>query len=53
MPTKTPCARMREPDGQDGLVELALAIASTRVFPVTKRAPGHATACSRVDVLFS
>lgn len=46
-------ARMREQYGQDGLVELALAIASARVFPVTKRALGHATACSRVDVRFS
>ena len=36
--------------GEEGLVELALAIASSRVFPVTKRALGYATSCARVEI---
>jgi alkylhydroperoxidase family enzyme len=42
--------RLRARYGEAGLVELALAIASCRVFPVTKRALGYATSCSRVEV---
>jgi hypothetical protein len=33
----------------EGLVELALAIASARVFPIAKRALGYATSCTLVD----
>ncbi|MBL8823736.1 MAG: hypothetical protein JNJ77_14200 [Planctomycetia bacterium] len=36
--------------GEEGLVELALAIAACRVFPTTKRALGYATSCSKVEV---
>jgi alkylhydroperoxidase family enzyme len=36
--------------GEEGLVELALAIATAMVFPVTKRALGYATACALVNV---
>ncbi|MDQ3800789.1 MAG: hypothetical protein M3384_15180 [Acidobacteriota bacterium] len=43
-------ARLRERYGEEGLVELALAIASARVFPVTKRALGYALSCSKVEV---
>jgi alkylhydroperoxidase family enzyme len=42
--------RLRERYGEEGLVELALAIASARVFPVTKRALGYALSCSKVEV---
>lgn len=41
---------MRQQYGEEGLVELALAIASARVFPTTKRVLGYATSCSRVKV---
>jgi alkylhydroperoxidase family enzyme len=34
--------------GEEALVELALAIASSRVFPITKRALGFATSCDRI-----
>lgn len=37
--------------GDEGLVELALAIASCRVYPITKRALGYATSCSAVEVV--
>lgn len=43
-------ARLRGRYGEEGLVELALAIASARVFPVTKRALGYALSCSKVEV---
>jgi alkylhydroperoxidase family enzyme len=42
--------RLRERYGEEGLIELALAIASARVFPVTKRALGYALSCSKVEV---
>ena len=41
---------LRERYGEAGLVELALAIASCRVFPTTKRAMGYAQSCSLVTV---
>lgn len=41
---------MKQQYGEEGLVELALAIASCRVFPVTKRVLGYATSCSKVTV---
>jgi alkylhydroperoxidase family enzyme len=43
---------MRQQYGEEGLVELALAIAACRVFPTTKRALGYATSCSRVKVYY-
>jgi alkylhydroperoxidase family enzyme len=42
--------RLRERYDEEGLVELALAIASCRVFPATKRALGYAVSCERVEV---
>ena len=42
--------RIRETYGEDGLVEMALGIASARVFPVTKRALGYAKSCALVEV---
>jgi hypothetical protein len=36
--------------GKAGTVELALVIASSRVFPTVKRALGHGQACSRVVI---
>jgi alkylhydroperoxidase family enzyme len=42
--------KVRERYGEEGLVELALGIASARVFPVTKRALGYATSCALVKV---
>jgi alkylhydroperoxidase family enzyme len=36
--------------GDEGLIEMALAIASCRVFPITKRALGYAVSCSAVNV---
>lgn len=42
--------RLVELYGDQGLVELALAIASCRVFPVTKRALGYAKSCALVTV---
>ena len=42
--------RIRYRYGEDGLVELALAIASARVFPITKRALGYAKSCALVQV---
>ena len=42
--------RLCERYGEEGLVELALGIASCRVFPTTKRALGFAVACERVHV---
>ncbi len=43
-------ARMRARYGDAGLTELALGIASARVFPTTKRALGYARSCSLVPV---
>jgi alkylhydroperoxidase family enzyme len=42
--------RVRQRYGDEGLVEMALAIASCRVFPITKRALGYAVSCSAVAV---
>ena len=42
--------RVRERDGNEGLVDLALGIATARVFPVTKRALGYAKSCSPVQI---
>ncbi len=36
--------------GADGLLEMALGVASARVFPATKRALGYAQACSAVEL---
>ena len=44
--------RLRERYGEEALVELALGIAAARVFPITKRALGYATSCSRVKIHF-
>lgn len=38
--------------GEEGLVELALGIASARVFPTTKRALGYAQSCSLVPLSY-
>ncbi len=42
--------KLRERYGEAGLVELALALASCRVFPITKRALGYAVHCSAVTI---
>lgn len=42
--------RIRDAYGDAALIELALAIAACRVFPVVKRTLGFATSCSTVDV---
>jgi alkylhydroperoxidase family enzyme len=42
--------RLRSVFGDEALVELAMAIATCRVFPTLKRALGHATSCSQVKV---
>ena len=42
--------RIRARYGDEGLIEMALAIASCRVFPTTKRALGYAVSCSKVAV---
>lgn len=41
---------IRQRYGEQGLVELALGIASCRIFPTTKRALGYATSCAQVAV---
>lgn len=41
---------IRKQYGERGLIELAFAIASCRVFPITKRALGFATSCSQVTL---
>ena len=38
--------RLRKHYGEQGLIELAFAIATCRIFPVTKRALGYAESCS-------
>jgi alkylhydroperoxidase family enzyme len=40
--------RLRARYGEEALIELAFAIATARVFPVTKRALGYAVSCSKV-----
>lgn len=42
--------RMRQQYGEEGLVELSLAIAVSKVFPTVKRGLGYATSCSLVKV---
>ena len=42
--------RIRLRHGDEGLIEMALAIASCRVFPITKRALGYAVSCSQVAI---
>ncbi len=42
--------RIRGRYGDEGLIELAMAIAGARVFPVTKRALGYAKSCSLVEL---
>ena len=42
--------RLVERFGKEALVELALGIAGAQVYPVTKRALGHATSCALVHV---
>jgi alkylhydroperoxidase family enzyme len=42
--------RIRLRYGDEGLIEMALAIASCRTFPITKRALGYAVSCSDVAV---
>lgn len=42
--------RIRLRHGDEGLIEMALAIASCRVFPITKRALGDVVSCSAVPV---
>ena len=42
--------RIRAAYGDAALVELALAIAACRVFPIVKRTLGFAASCARVDV---
>jgi alkylhydroperoxidase family enzyme len=42
--------RLRRRHGDAGLVDLALAIASSRVFPTTKRVLGRAVSCSEVRI---
>jgi hypothetical protein len=41
---------IRARHGEAGLVELALAIAAARSFPVIKRALGHAVSCRNVEI---
>jgi alkylhydroperoxidase family enzyme len=41
--------RLRGRYGEEGLLELALAIAAGRVFPTVKRALGFAVSCERVE----
>jgi alkylhydroperoxidase family enzyme len=43
-------ARVRLRYGDEGLIEMALAIATCRVFPTIKRALGYAVSCSAVAV---
>ena len=42
--------KMRDRYGEEGLVELALAMAACRVFPIVKRTLGYAKSCSAVEV---
>jgi alkylhydroperoxidase family enzyme len=42
--------RIRLRYGDEGLIEMALAIASCRTFPIAKRALGYAVSCSKVAV---
>lgn len=42
--------RVRRHYGDEGLVELSLAIAGCRVFPIVKRTLGYATSCRLVEI---
>jgi alkylhydroperoxidase family enzyme len=42
--------RIRQRYGDEGLIEMALAIAACRTFPTIKRALGYAVSCSEVTV---
>lgn len=42
--------RIRSRYGDEGLIEMALAIASCRVFPITKHALGYSISCSEVAI---
>jgi alkylhydroperoxidase family enzyme len=42
--------QLRQYFGEEGLVELALAVATAQVFPVTNRALGYAASCALVDI---
>ena len=42
--------RIRERWGEEALVEVALAMATCRIFPITKRALGYATSCAKVTL---
>lgn len=42
--------RMRERYGDEGLIEMSFGMASTRVFPMTKRVLGYATSCSKTKI---
>jgi alkylhydroperoxidase family enzyme len=42
--------RIRERYGAEALVELALAMAACRTFPIVKRTLGYATPCARVAI---
>ena len=44
--------RLRAAYGEQGLIELAMAIASTRVFPITKRVLGYGQTCQNVEIDF-
>ena len=42
--------RLRKVFGEEAVVELALAIATARIFPTLKRGLGYAKSCSAVKV---
>jgi alkylhydroperoxidase family enzyme len=42
--------RMRQRYGDEGLIELSMAMAACRFFPVIKRGLGYATSCSEVEI---
>lgn len=47
-----PRERIRARHGDEGVVELAMAIAAARVFPIAKRALGYGTECRKVQVRY-
>jgi len=42
--------RIRQRYGDEALIEMALAMAACRAFPIVKRTLGYATSCSRVQI---
>jgi alkylhydroperoxidase family enzyme len=42
--------RIRQRCGDEALVEVALAMATCRIFPITKRALGYASSCAKVTL---